>query len=74
MWDELVNFFNLTVTKEDIKRYNEIKKKKEGENIWFTKVDWYGSNRRWIIKYCPFNFEIKRVEWNTWIIIENAPS
>ena len=33
MWDELVNFFDLTVTKEDIKRYNEMKKKKEGENI-----------------------------------------
>ena len=27
MWDELVNFFDLTVTKEDIKRYNEMKKK-----------------------------------------------
>ena len=32
MWDELVNSFDLTVTKEDIKRYNEMKKK-EGENI-----------------------------------------
>ena len=27
MWDELVNSFDLTVTKEDIKRYNEMKKK-----------------------------------------------
>ena len=27
MWDELVNFFDLTVTKEDIKKYNEMKKK-----------------------------------------------
>ena len=27
MWDELVNYFDLTVTKEDIKKYNEMKKK-----------------------------------------------
>ena len=27
MWDELINSFDLTVTKEDIKRYNEMKKK-----------------------------------------------
>lgn len=29
MWDELVNSFDLTVTKEDIKRYNEMKKKRK---------------------------------------------
>ena len=28
MWDELVNSFDLTVTKEDIKRYKEMKKEK----------------------------------------------
>lgn len=46
MWDELVNFFDLTVTKEDIKRYNEMKKKRCGGNdstrssSTFTKNSW----------------------------------
>lgn len=32
MWDELVNSFDLTVKKEDIKRYKEMKKRKERKN------------------------------------------
>lgn len=38
MWDELVNSFDLTVTKEDIKRYNEMKKKERRKYMNINKA------------------------------------
>ena len=34
MWDELVNFFDLTVTKEDIKRYANVNQKQKKKPLF----------------------------------------